>query len=101
MINVVDVAQEFYFNQLFFAESKLGLTTAKNVHVSFGRMQFKDAKMSTRKGNIILLEEVLDESEERAHELAKDKGLDLNDDETKELYLLFCRAREEFRDTQH
>ncbi|MBN2086747.1 arginine--tRNA ligase [Candidatus Peregrinibacteria bacterium] len=85
MVNVVDVAQEFYFNQLFFAESKLKLTNAKNVHVSFGRMQFKDAKMSTRKGNIILLEEVLNESEERAFELAKGKGLDLTGDEAKEL----------------
>jgi len=85
MVNVVDVAQEFYFKQLFFAESKLGITSAKNVHVSFGRMQFKDAKMSTRKGNIILLEEVLDEAEERAYKLAKEKGLDLSEAEIKEL----------------
>ncbi len=85
MVNVVDVAQEFYFKQLFFAESKLKLTTAKNVHVSFGRMQFKDTKMSTRKGNIILLEEVLNEAGERALLLAKDKGLDLSESESKEL----------------
>ena len=85
MVNVVDCAQEFYFKQLFFAESKLGLTSAENVHVSFGRMQFKDAKMSTRKGNIILLEEVLDEAEDRAFKLAKEKGLDLSDTEAREL----------------
>ena len=85
MVNVVDVAQEFYFKQLFFAECKLKLTTAKNVHVSFGRMQFKDTKMSTRKGNIILLEEVLNEAGERALLLAKDKGLDLSESESKEL----------------
>jgi arginyl-tRNA synthetase len=85
MVNVVDVAQEFYFKQLFFAQSKLKLTTAQNVHVSFGRMQFKDVKMSTRKGNIILLEDVLDEAEERAYKLAKEKGLDLSEKEAKEL----------------
>jgi arginyl-tRNA synthetase len=85
MVNVVDVAQEFHFRQLFFAQSKLNLTTAKNVHVSFGRMQFKDIKMSTRKGNIILLSEVLNEAEERAYKLAKEKGLSLTDEETKEL----------------
>jgi len=85
MVNVVDVAQEFYFKQLFFAQSKLELTSAKNVHVSFGRMQFKDVKMSTRKGNIILLEDVLDEAEERAYKLAKEKGLELFESETKEL----------------
>lgn len=85
MVNVVDVAQEFYFKQLFFAQSKLKLTTAKNVHVSFGRMQFKDTKMSTRKGNIILLEEVLGEAEERAYKLAKSKGLKLSEAEIKGL----------------
>ena len=85
MVNVVDVAQEFYFKQLFFAELKLKLTTAKNVHVSFGRMQFKDTKMSTRKGNIILLTSVLNEAEERAFALAKDKGLELSESEAKEL----------------
>ncbi len=85
MVNVVDVAQEFYFKQLFFAQSKLQLTTAKNVHVSFGRMQFKDTKMSTRKGNIILLEEVLGEAEERAYKLAKSKGLKLSEAEIKGL----------------
>ncbi|MBU0727194.1 arginine--tRNA ligase [Patescibacteria group bacterium] len=85
MVNVVDVAQEFYFNQLFDVAARLKLTGARNVHVKFGRMQFKDSKMSTRKGNIILLEEVLNEAEERAYELAKNKGFELSDIEAKEL----------------
>ncbi|MBU0578035.1 arginine--tRNA ligase [Patescibacteria group bacterium] len=85
MVNVVDVAQEFYFNQLFDVADRLKLTGAQNVHVKFGRMQFKDARMSTRKGNIILLEELLDEAEERAYKLAQEKGLNLSDDEVKEL----------------
>jgi arginyl-tRNA synthetase len=85
MVNVVDVAQEFHFHQLFEVTEKLGLTKSPNVHVKFGRMQFKDVKMSTRKGNIILLEDVLDEAEERAYKLAKEKGLDLSEKETKEL----------------
>jgi len=42
MLNVVDSAQIFYFNQLFFAQRKLSLTPARNVHISFGRMQFAD-----------------------------------------------------------
>ncbi|MBN1258314.1 arginine--tRNA ligase [Candidatus Peregrinibacteria bacterium] len=85
MVNVVDVAQELYFKQLFEVTDKLGLTKAKNVHVKFGRMQFEDGKMSTRKGNIILLEEVLDESEDRAMKLAEEKGIELSADERKEL----------------
>ena len=85
MVNVVDVAQEFYFRQLFEAARKLNLTTASNVHVSFGRMQFEEGGMSTRKGKIIMLNEVLDEAEQRALKLAKEKGLDLSGEQQKEL----------------
>lgn len=85
MVNVVDQAQEFYFKQLFYAQEKLGLTQASNIHVSFGRMSFKDGKMSTRKGNIILLNEVLDEAEQRALKLVKEKAQDLNESEEREL----------------
>ncbi|MBN2307014.1 arginine--tRNA ligase [Candidatus Peregrinibacteria bacterium] len=85
MLNVVDVAQSFYFNQLFFAQRKLGLTAARNVHIAFGRMQFADSKMSTRTGNILLLTDLLDESEKRALELINEKGVDLSEEERREL----------------
>ena len=85
MVNVVDQAQAFYFKQLFYAQEKLHLTHAENIHVSFGRMSFKDGKMSTRKGNIILLNEVLDEAEQRAFKLVKEKAQGLNEIEEKEL----------------
>lgn len=78
MVNVVDMAQSFYFRQLFFAQRKLGLTTAHSEHVAFGRMQFSDGAMSTRKGNILLLMDVLDEAQQRALKLAQEKGVDLN-----------------------
>jgi arginyl-tRNA synthetase len=77
MVNVVDTAQEFHFRQLFFASSKLGLTKAQNVHVSFGRM----LGMSTRTGNVLLLTDLLDEAETRALALAKEKGESLNEKE--------------------
>lgn len=85
MVNVVDIAQSFYFQQLFFAQRKLELTSARNEHVAFGRMQFKDMQMSTRKGNILLLTDLLDEAERRALALAEEKGVDLNEAEKKEL----------------
>ncbi|PIZ74577.1 arginine--tRNA ligase [Candidatus Peregrinibacteria bacterium CG_4_10_14_0_2_um_filter_43_11] len=85
MVNVVDVAQSLYFRQLFSATDKLNLTKAHNVHVNFGRMSFKDGKMSTRKGNILKLEEVLDEAEERALKLAREKAIELSEEEQKEL----------------
>ena len=85
MLNVVDSAQSFYFNQLFFAQKKLGLTSARNVHVGFGRLSFKNAKMSTRKGNILLLIEVLDEGEKRALDLVRQRELDLSEEQEREL----------------
>ena len=85
MVWVVDVAQSLHFRQRFHASRKLGQTTAEMVHVDFGRMQFKDGSMSTRKGNIVRLSEVLDEAEKRAYLLAKEKGLELSDDQIKEL----------------
>ncbi|MBI5411966.1 arginine--tRNA ligase [Candidatus Peregrinibacteria bacterium] len=85
MVNVVDVAQEFYFRQLFGVAEKMKLTPAKNVHVAFGRMQFKDGWMSTRKGNIILLNDLLDEAEARALKLAREKGTELTPAQQKEL----------------
>jgi arginyl-tRNA synthetase len=85
MVNVVDVAQEFHFTQLFFVAEKLKLTNAENIHVKFGRMQFKDGAMSTRKGNIIVLNEVLNESEKRSLSLVKEKGAELTAKEQEEL----------------
>jgi len=85
MVNVVDVAQEFYFRKLFESAYKLNLTTSVNVHVKFGRMQFKEGSMSTRKGNIILLNDLLDEAEKRSLDLIKEKGVEMSENEKKEL----------------
>ncbi len=85
MVNVVDTAQEFHFRKLFEAAQKLNLTTATNVHVKFGRMSFKDGSMSTRKGNIILLNELLDEAEKRSFDMINEKGVEMSEDEKKEL----------------
>lgn len=85
MVNVVDVAQELYFRQLFMMVEMLGLTKAENVHVSFGRMQFADRKMSTRKGNILPLDEVLEEAVERARALLEEKRSELPEEEKSKL----------------
>jgi arginyl-tRNA synthetase len=62
---VVAVDQTLHFKQVFTVLEKMGLPWAKNcVHVSFGRIH----GMSTRKGQIVLLDEVVDEARERALE---------------------------------
>lgn len=82
ILYVVDVAQSLHFQQLFETSEMLGLTDAELEHVVFGRMQFKDKKMSTRKGNIVLLDEVLKKAVEKAGKIVEEKNRELkNKDE--------------------
>lgn len=86
IIYVVDRAQELHFRQLFETVKLLGWLQAEEkpveiVHVSFGRMNFTDEKMSTRKGNIIRLVEVLKEAEQRALRIAEEKSSELKEKE--------------------
>lgn len=84
-INVVDVAQKLHFDQIFESAKKLGIKKMQHVHVDFGRMEFPDGAMSTRKGNIVLLENVLDEAEKRAYEKIQSHNSELPEEEKKEL----------------
>ncbi|MDA1292618.1 MAG: arginine--tRNA ligase [bacterium] len=74
ILYIVDVAQSLYFQQLFATVEKLGWDLPHLEHVVFGRMRFADKSMSTRKGNILKLEEVLDEAEKRAADVIASHG---------------------------
>ncbi|MEK7450758.1 MAG: arginine--tRNA ligase [Patescibacteria group bacterium] len=75
VINEVGVEQSLYFKQLFEVEKMLGwYKEGQRIHIKHGHYRFKDEKMSTRKGNTIWLEDVLEEAEKRAVDLAKDKN---------------------------
>lgn len=85
MVNVVDVAQTLQLKQLFEVANKLSLTDAKNIHVVFGRMNFKDENMSTRKGNIILVGDLLDTIRQKVNNQIVSLSKDLTLTEQKEL----------------
>ncbi len=85
ILYVVDVAQEYYFRQLFATLHKLGWKLPYLEHVVFGRMSFRDGTMSTRKGNILKLEHVLDEAVKRAEEKITEHGEDIHTDDPREL----------------
>lgn len=85
VLYVVDVAQQLYFQQLIATVEQLGWNGKPLEHVLFGRMRFADKSMSTRKGNILKLEEVLDEAVKRAHALIDEKSSELQKDERNEL----------------
>ena len=72
IINEVGAEQTLYFRQLYEMEKMLGwFEEGQRVHIAHGMIRFKDGKMSTRKGNVIWLEEVLAEALKRAGELQK------------------------------
>lgn len=84
VINEVGGEQREYFNQLYQIEKQLGwYKEGERVHVGHGLYKFKDGKMSTRKGNVIWLEDLLNKAIEKSIEAStKD---DLSDDEIKEI----------------
>ncbi len=67
IINEVGSEQTLYFRQVFETEKLLGwFKDDQRVHVGHGLIRFKEGKMSTRKGNAIWMDEVIDEAVERA-----------------------------------
>lgn len=85
-IYVVAHQQELHFKQFFKILELMGFTWSKKCkHVSFGLLQFEDKKMSSREGNLIFLEEVLDKAVELASVAINNKNPDLeNKDEVAE-----------------
>ena len=79
IINEVGAEQSLYFQQLFELEKMLGWFNAgQRVHVRHGLYRFKDQKMSTRKGNVIWLEDLLNEAEKRALSLSKQDSISIS-----------------------
>ncbi len=77
VINEVGAEQSLYFKQLYKLEEMLGwYKKGQRIHVGHGFFRFKEGKMSTRKGNVIWLEDVLIEAVKRAHGLAKEGNSD-------------------------
>ena len=79
---VVGSAQKLHFQQVFKVLELMGYSWAKDcVHVDFGWIKFKQEMMSTRKGNIILLEDVLNKSIELARKIIEEKNPELENKE--------------------
>jgi arginyl-tRNA synthetase len=70
VIYVTDERQQLHFRQIFAIARKMGLAT-RLVHVWFGLMRLPEGTFSTRQGNVIKLERLLDEAEERALAVVK------------------------------
>lgn len=83
---IVDHAQSLHFKQVFTVVKALGYEGDTNLeHVSFGRMNFAGGGMSSRKGNVIKLKDLLDEAVKKAGELAIERGTELPREELAEM----------------
>lgn len=82
---LTDIAQQLHFQQLQETCKMLGWDLPKFENVTFGRMRFADKSMSTRKGNILKLEHVLDEAVRRADEVIESHKDTIQTDDRNEL----------------
>lgn len=77
---VVDRGQSLHLKQLFRVLSMMGNDWADRMeHVSFGVILFGGKKTGSRKGNVVLLREVLDEAVARIGKVIEEKNPDLED----------------------
>lgn len=80
VIYVTDERQQDHFKQFFKITELLDWKIEKE-HIWFGIMRFKDDVFSTRKGNVIRLEELLDEAKSRAKKIVEEKNPNLSEEE--------------------
>ena len=72
-IYVVGTPQALHFKQVFKVLELAGNEWAKDcVHVGFGLVKFADRKLSTRNGEIVLLDDLLNQSISKTAEIIKD-----------------------------
>ncbi|MDP1831156.1 MAG: arginine--tRNA ligase [Geothrix sp.] len=77
---VVGVDQVLHFQQIFAVAEKLDpWFKGRMLHTPFGMVKLPEGKMSTRKGNVIFLEDVLDEARERVAAIIEEKNPGLKD----------------------
>ena len=80
LIYLTDERQQDHFKQFFKITDMLGWNVEKH-HIWFGIMRFADGVFSTRKGNVIRLEQLLDEGKKRAYDIVQEKNPDLSEEE--------------------
>ena len=84
IIYVTDERQQLHFKQFFHICKKLGVPT-KLTHVWFGLMRLPEATFSTREGNVIKLEALLNEAEARALEVVKASSPGMDEAQQREI----------------
>ena len=81
ILYVVGSEQSLHFEQLFAICNLLNLKVESH-HIKFGLIMLPEGRMSTRKGNIIFLEDVFNKLKNLASGILKEKGLSKNKAQT-------------------
>ncbi len=83
IIYVTDERQQLHFKQFFHIGRKMGIVpdSCRLSHVWFGLMRLPEGVISTRQGNLIKLETLLDEAERRARQIIDASGKEMADDQ--------------------
>ena len=79
---VVAYEQNLHFKQIFEVAKLLGLDekyTNGLEHVSYGMVHLKDGKMSTREGNVVKVNELLNEAISRVEKIIEEKNPNMQD----------------------
>jgi arginyl-tRNA synthetase len=100
VVYVTDERQQLHFKQFFTVCAKLGYTTHLE-HVWFGLMRLPEGTFSTRQGNVIKLEALLDEAERRALEIIKASNAEMPEAEQKELAAAVGLGAIKYADLSH
>ena len=87
IVYVTDERQQLHFKQFFFICRKMGLVPESCLlsHVWFGLMRLPEGTISTRQGNLIKLETLMDEAEARARKIIDESRPGMPEDEAKKL----------------
>lgn len=73
-VYVVGTQQILHFQQLFAILDKMGYTWARDcVHVPFGMVSLPEGTLSTRRGNVVYLEDVLNKAIDKVDEILKER----------------------------
>ncbi len=79
---VVAYQQNLHFKQFFKVLELMGKDWAKDlVHVAYGMVSLESGSMSTRSGNVVLLEDVINKTIEKACKVIEEKNPNLKDKE--------------------
>lgn len=75
LLYVVGAPQQLHFQQVFGVLARMGHTWVDRLeHIPFGQVRIGDEQLSTRRGNVVFLEDLLDQAVERASRIIEERN---------------------------